>query len=223
MVKKSEARFPGSFRFATFRIPMPSAPGTVTTTQLAELLLLSERRIQQLTRAGVLKHAYDEQDGHELRGRFRWVEAIQAYIRYLRQEFGSEDVTETKFLDARSRRMIAVAEAAELQLAVLKGKLHRTEDVEFIMTNRDSAIRARLLAIPARVGRLLVGQTDLNEIRDLLNAESYSALNSLVAYDPSVFSEQNEEYLAHLFSAPAAKLADSNGGNGDLASDDEPE
>jgi hypothetical protein len=119
--------------------------------------------------------------------------------------------------------MIAVAEAAELQLAVLKGKLHRTEDVEFIMTNRDSAIRARLLAITARVGRLLVGQTDLARIHELLNAEIYSALDSLFAYDPGVFSEQNEEYLAHLFPAAAAKLANSNGGNGDLASDDEPE
>jgi hypothetical protein len=54
--------------------------------------------------------------------------------------------------------MIAVAEVAELQLAVLKGKLHRTEDVEFIMTNRDSAIRARLLAIPARTTRLLIAK-----------------------------------------------------------------
>ena len=75
---------------------MSSAPGTVTTSQLAKLLLLSERRIQQLTRAGVLKHAFDPEDGHELRGRYRWIESIQAYIRYLRQEFGSEDVTETK-------------------------------------------------------------------------------------------------------------------------------
>jgi hypothetical protein len=119
--------------------------------------------------------------------------------------------------------MIAVAEAAELQLAVLKGKLHRTEDVEFIMTNRDSAIRARLLAIPARITRLLIGKTDPNEIRDLLNAKIYGALNSLVAYDPAVFSKQNEEYLAHLFPDAAANLANSNGGNGDLVSDDEPE
>ena len=42
-------------------------------------------------------------------------------------------------------------------------------------------------------------------------------------YDPTVFSEQNEEYLAQLFPAAAVKLANSNGGNGDLASDDEPE
>ena len=74
---------------------------------------------------------------------------------------------------------------------MLKGKLHRTEDVEFIMTNRDSAIRARLLAIPARITRLLIGKTDPNEIRDLLNAKIYGALNSLVAYDPAVFSKQN--------------------------------
>ena len=178
---------------------MPSAPGIVTTTQLAKLLLLSERRIQQLVRAGIFKHAFDLEGGHELRGRFRWIDSVQAYIRYLRQELGSEDATETRFLDARSRRMIAVAEAAELRLKVLKGKLHRAEDVEFLMTNRDSAIRARILAIPARVGRLLIGQTDPATIHDLLSAELYSALDSLLAYDPAAFNEQNEEYLARAF------------------------
>jgi hypothetical protein len=84
-------------------------------------------------------------------------------------------------------------------------------------------VRARLLAIPARITRLLIGKTDPNEIRDLLNAKIYGALNSLVAFDPAVFSEQNEEYLAHLFPDAAANLANSNGGNGDLVSDDEPE
>jgi phage terminase Nu1 subunit (DNA packaging protein) len=189
---------------------MPERPTTITTDQLARFLLLTPRRIQQLIEEGVLRRARDE-DGNELRGKFYLVESAQGYIRYLRARLESSDLSETKFLDARSRRMIAVAESAELQLAVLKGKLHRTEDVEFIMTNRDSAIRARLLAIPARITRLLIGKTDPPEIRELLNAEIYGALNSLVAYDPSVFSEQNEEYLSTLFPV-AVKLANSNGG-----------
>jgi DNA-binding transcriptional MerR regulator len=41
------------------------AAGVITTTQLARLLPLSERRIQQLVRAGILKHATDD-DGRKL-------------------------------------------------------------------------------------------------------------------------------------------------------------
>lgn len=109
---------------------------TATTTQLAKIILLSERRVQQLVRAGVLKHAYDEDDGHELRGRFHAIPNVQNYIRYLREELGSEDVTETRFLDARSRRMAAMASAEELRLGVLRRQLHRAQDVEYFMSNR---------------------------------------------------------------------------------------
>jgi hypothetical protein len=133
---------------------------TATTTQLAKIILLSERRVQQLVRAGVLKHAYDEDDGHELRGRFHAIPNVQNYIRYLREELGSEDVTETRFLDARSRRMAAMASAEELRLGVLRRQLHRAEDVEYFMSNRDSAIRARLLAIS---GHSALGRSDRSE------------------------------------------------------------
>jgi hypothetical protein len=114
--------------------------------------------------------------GHELRGRFHAIPNIQNYIRYLREELGSEDVTETRFLDARSRGMAAMASAEELRLDVLRGKLHRAEDVEFFMSNRDSAIRARILAIASRITRILVGKTDPVEIRAIIDAETLAVL-----------------------------------------------
>jgi len=117
-----------------------------------------------------------------------------------------------RYLDARSRRMIAIAEREELALRVLKGKLHRAEDVEFFMSNRDTAIRARILAISSRITRILVGKIDPAEIRAIIDAETFSALDELANYDPTQFNEQNEEYLAKLFpEAPAVKP----NGNGD--------
>jgi phage terminase Nu1 subunit (DNA packaging protein) len=184
---------------------------TATTTQLAKIILLSERRVQQLVRAGVLRHAYDEDDGHELRGRFHAIPNIQNYIRYLREELGSEDVTETRFLDARSRRMAAMASAEELRLDVLRGKLHRAEDVEFFMSNRDSAIRARILAISSRITRILVGKTDPVEIRAIIDAETLAVLDELAAYDPTQFTQANEEYLSRLFPEQSATKPNGNG------------
>ena len=178
----------------------------------SRVLVLTERRVQQLVRAGILTHARSDDDGRELRGCFLWLECVQNYIRYLRQELGSEDVSEGRYLDARSRRMIAIAEREELALRVLKGKLHRAEDVEFFMSNRDTAIRARILAISSRITRILVGKIDPAEIRAIIDAETFSALDELANYDPTQFNEQNEEYLAKLFpEAPAVKP----NGNGD--------
>jgi hypothetical protein len=49
--------------------------------------------------------------------------------------------------------MYALAESEELRLKVLKGALHRAEDVQHFMSNRDSEIRARILAISSRITR----------------------------------------------------------------------
>ena len=187
---------------------------TITTSQLGQVLLLSPRRIQQLIDEGVITRAIDPETGAELRGRFYLVQAVNAYVRYLRNQIDSSDGSETKFLDARSRRMIAVAERAELQLRVLKGKLHRAEDVEYFMSNRDSAIRARLLAISSRITRLLVGQTDPVGIRAIIDTEILAVLDELSSYYPLQFNEQNEAYLSKLF--PAVAKSNGNGENESL-------
>jgi phage terminase Nu1 subunit (DNA packaging protein) len=176
-----------------------SAEGTVTTTQLARLLLLTERRIQQLVRADILKHAFDEDSGRELRGRFRFVPNLHAYLKYQRNELGGDDVTETRYLNARSRRMSALAEAEELRLKQLKGELHRSTDIEFVMTNIFTAVKARLFSIPSRVTRLLIGKTDFHEIFDLVMREIEGACSELVEVNAAMFAAQNEAYLASLF------------------------
>ena len=112
--------------------------------------------------------------------------------------------------------MTAVAEEAELRLSLLKGQVHRSEDVEFIMTQRDTAIRARLLALPSRVAWLVLGKRDFKEVYDLINAEVLSTLEMLVAYDPATFNQRNEHYLASLFPEQVAKTnGDTNGASDD--------
>jgi phage terminase Nu1 subunit (DNA packaging protein) len=154
---------------------MPERPATITTDQLARFLILSPRRVQQLIEEGVLHRARDA-DGTELRGSFHLVESAQSYIRFLRSRLESGDVSETRFLDARSRRMLAMAEREELALRVLKGALHRSEDVEFVMTNRDSAIKAQLLGIPSRIARLCLGKSDYQEVYNIINDAVISIL-----------------------------------------------
>lgn len=181
---------------------------TVTREQLAKLFDITERHVNRLTLEGVLARAKDD-NGATIRGRFPLLDNVRAYCKYLRTQARLDDASESKYVMLRNQRMACMGEEAALRLAVLKGKLHRAEDVEFVMTTRDSAIRARLLAMPSRVTRLLVGKTDPNEIRAILNAELFAILEELEAYDPRTFNERNEQYLATLF--PAEAFAGSNG------------
>jgi hypothetical protein len=119
--------------------------------------------------------------------------------------------------------MSAEAETAELRLKVLKGKLHRAEDVQFVMTNRDSAIRAQLLGILSRVARLLLGKSDYKEVYDIINDAILATLELLAAYNPHTFNERNEKYLATLFPEATSQKSNGNGENKQSeAEDDEP-
>src|SRR6266481_1172122 len=167
------------------------------TEVIARFLLLTPRRVRQLTAEGVFTRARDPETGEFLRGRYSLVETTHAYIKFLR-EGKLDDPDESNYIRSRSRRMHAIAEEAELRLKVIKGKLHRAEDVEFLMTQRDTAIKAQFLAIPSRTARFLVGKTDYQEIYNLLMAEVLAVLENLSGYDPRAFNEQNEKYLAGL-------------------------
>ena len=121
---------------------------------------------------------------------------MRAYIQYLRTQARLDDASENKYVLLRNQKMAAESETAELKLAIFKNKLHRADDVEFILTNIFTAIKARLLAIPSRVTRLLIGQTNFQVIYDLLYAEIEVVLRELSDPNPQMFARQNTAYLA---------------------------
>jgi hypothetical protein len=100
------------------------------------VLLLTPRRVRQLTAEGVFTRAHDPETGEFLRSRYSLVETTHAYIKFLR-EGKLDDPDESNYVRSRSRRMYALAESEELRLKVLKGALHRAEDVEYFMSNRE--------------------------------------------------------------------------------------
>jgi len=134
------------------------------TETIAKFLLLTPRRVRQLTAEGVFTRARDSETGEFLRGRYSLFETTHAYIKFLR-EGKLDDPDGSNYIRSRSRRMHSLAEEATIRVQILKGKVHRSEDVEFFMSNRDTAIRARILAISSRITRMLVGKTDPAEIR----------------------------------------------------------
>ena len=171
---------------------------TVDTGTLAKLFDITERQIQRLVINGVLQRARDE-EGRELRGRFELVYNVRGYCKYLREQARLDDASESMYVRLRNQKMAAEAEQASLRLAMFKGRLHRAEDVEFIITQIYTALKARILSIPSRTTRLLIGKTDFQAIYDLQMRELEAALSELVEINAAMFHAQNEQYIGALF------------------------
>jgi phage terminase Nu1 subunit (DNA packaging protein) len=168
---------------------------TLDTAQLARFLDITPRHVFRLTSDGVLLRARDEA-GNELRGRYDLLQNNVAYIRHLRQQGRFDDASESEYQRQRVGRMRAENEMAQIRLRELKGEMHRASDVEFVMTNMITATKQRLLSIPSRVTRLLVGLTSFKKIFNIISTEIELALKEPSGYKPEMFARQTADYMA---------------------------
>lgn len=77
----------------------------------------------------------------------------------------------------------------ELDLAVKKGELHRSEDIEKVMTAMLINFKSRLSAIPAEEADKLAAMTDKAKIFLYLNDKIKEALNELSDFE-GMFKEE---------------------------------
>ena len=112
---------------------------TVSSTVLANLFGLTTRRIRQLENEGVITKV--------ARGKYNLQENIKNYITFIKAsadlkenktEDGKIDYDEEHALLERRKR-----EKIELELAAMRGTMHRAEDVERVMTDMLSNFKAK--------------------------------------------------------------------------------
>lgn len=158
----------------------------VTTSELSEILSLSTRRIGQLEKDGALTKIQ--------RGKYDLVASVQSYIDYRLEKERGDDELDAKVETAlwtRARR-----QKTELELNILKGEVHRSQDVKRVMNNMLTGFRTRILAIPTRVSSQLIGQQDIALVQDKLKKVLHEALNELKDYDPNVFYAESKDKLS---------------------------
>lgn len=162
---------------------------TVNSATLEKIIGVSDRRIRQLAEEGIVIRAS--------KGRYKLKDSIMNYILTLKVAMeaagtdspdGELDLEEEKAIHERVKRHIS-----ELKLQVMKGELHRSGDVERVMTDMLVSIRARLLAMPTKLAPLLVARNDVGYIRTALNREMLDALNELKDYNPKDF--QGDDFV----------------------------
>ena len=126
--------------------------------------------------------------------------AVQAYVRYLQGQINGAIIADSSELEVRkllaeTEEREAKARMAELDLAVMQGRLHEAEHVQKIMTDMIVACRSLLLSIPAKVSPVLVEAMDARAIAATLREQIDEALETLADYDADTFNELNEKYV----------------------------
>ena len=162
---------------------------TVNSAALEKIIGVSDRRIRQLAEENNIIRA--------AKGRYKLMDSIRNYILNLKVQMeagnleavdGEIDLDEEKAIHERVKRHIS-----ELKLQVMRGGLHKSEDVERVMADMLASVRAKLLSMPAKLAPVLASRSETGFIKDTISREVMEALNELKEYDPKEF--YSDEYV----------------------------
>ena len=145
---------------------------------ITSLLDLSERRVQQLSRAGVIPKA--------ARGRYELIGSVRGYIRHLRDINIKSETGTVDYGTERARLIKAKADLAEMEASQMRGDLLPAPDVTAAWTEIVALMRARLLVLPDKIAPVVHETTSLNQTRDVIKKAVYEILTEIAATDVEI-------------------------------------
>ena len=158
----------------------------VSSTELAVVLGVTARRVQQMAQDGTLPTAR--------KGRFLLADAVQRYIKFLSLEPVDE---EDKKLEKARRVADATiktskATVAKLEAEELKGSMHRAEDVAAMTEDLVYTIRGALNALPGRLAVDVAAPATPAEAAEVIRKEVHKVMRELAGYhyDPKKYEER---------------------------------
>lgn len=152
---------------------MAAGTPTYPVATIAKLLMMSERRVQQLTKDGVIPKAE--------RGRYELAPAVQGYIRFLqdRQAGNASQVESIDYHVEKARKIKFEADIAEVEAAKRRGEAIDAQEVKRAWQLILGEIRANLLNnTPARIASLILGKENETEIKRIIKAEIGMAMTA---------------------------------------------
>lgn len=128
--------------------------------------MLSERRVQQLHKEGVIPKAE--------RGRYELAPAVQGYIRYLLDRTVG-NAAQSSALDyhvEKARKTKAEADIAEIEAAKRRGEAIDAAEVKQAWQIILAEVRANLYGnTPGRIASLIIGVDDETEVKRIVRSE----------------------------------------------------
>jgi hypothetical protein len=88
--------------------------------------------------------------------------------------------------EARTRKVAAEAEIAELELERIRGTLCLTEDVVKTWENVLYACKAKFLAMPSKIAPLVANESEISKIQQAIEEHIKEALSELANYQPEI-------------------------------------
>ena len=88
--------------------------------------------------------------------------------------------------EARTRKVNAEAEIAELELAKIRGTLCMTDDVVKAWESVLHACKAKFLSLPTKVAPVVANESDVAKVKDFLEGAIREALTELSNYQPEI-------------------------------------
>jgi phage terminase Nu1 subunit (DNA packaging protein) len=154
----------------------------VGTAIICDLFGLSSRRVRELAHEGIFDRVKN--------GSYELVPTTKKYINYLKIKSDGKidnNSSEQNYLLEKMLHEKAKRQIAELELAQMKGTMHKAEDVEKVMGNMLTAFRTKILNIPTKIAPHLIAQNEISLIQDIIQKEIYEVLTELGNYDPELF------------------------------------
>ena len=146
---------------------------TYPAKTIAKLLMMTERRVQQLAKDGVIPKAE--------RGRYELAPAVQGYIRFLQDRMAgnASQVDSIDYHKEKARKIKAEADIAEIEAAKRRAEAIDAQEVKRAWQLILGEVRANMIGTtPARIAQLIRGLDNETEIKRIVRDEIELAMKA---------------------------------------------
>ena len=144
---------------------------------IAKLLNLSERRVQQLSKDGVIPSPE--------KGKYDLVRSVQGYVKYMQGLISGRNLT-IDSVSEKARLIKNQADRTEIELQVLRSKYIPADQTALAWSDLVLSFRAHMLAIPAKLALICSRHNSAAKVEHILQEEIHDALSSLSKYVPNI-------------------------------------
>jgi len=145
---------------------------TYPVSTIAKLLMISERRVQQLTKEGVIPKSE--------RGRYELAPAVQGYIKFLQdRNIQVDDHRAIDYHAERNRKIKAEADLTTMQAQKMRGELVPLKQVERALAMVLAEVKVGMRNIPQRTATMLIGEQNETRIKEVLLTEVDQTLEAM--------------------------------------------
>ncbi len=160
---------------------MPKATYPIDT--ICKMLDLTDRRVQQLAKEGVLPKTE--------KGKYDLVGCVRGYVHYLRDRALGKDADLDGF-QWRDRKLKAEALMAEMELYEMRKELVNVASVSDYLERMFSSFKQHILGMPTKVAPMVAAETDINGVKLVLEGEAHDLLGLIANYEPEDGTEPSD-------------------------------